>query len=204
VIFVDDGSTDDTLSILKSNFSNYSDIISVTKNCGKADAIREGILYSLKSYDSEYVGFLDADCAFGQNDVLQIVNFANNDGANSAFFASRVKLAGHEINRNPWRHFFGRTISTILNFNSKIKIYDPQCGLKIFKTYLIQNELLNQKFRTRWFIDVELIYRIGLDELKIIEFPIKSWSDIKGSKIKLIQIPRIMYELISVLRIKEK
>ena len=204
IYFVNDGSTDKTEQLLLDNFAGNCEILSLQKNYGKAEAIRKGLNYIIDQNEFKYIGYLDSDCAFSIEDILNIVMISNSDKTHNAFFASRVMLAGHNIHRNPWRHFIGRAISTLINFNLQTKIYDPQCGLKVFQRNLINRVGLQTKFKTKWFIDVELILRIRPENMSILEIPVKSWRDVKGSKLKLTHFPKIIYELATIIYAERK
>src|SRR5688572_4656387 len=64
--FVNDGSADDTqfaLERLKAKFPAKVDLVSYSKNQGKAHAVREGVLYCLNNFKFESIAYLDADLA---------------------------------------------------------------------------------------------------------------------------------------------
>ncbi|WP_435413226.1 response regulator, partial [Psychroserpens mesophilus] len=62
--FVNDGSKDQTLKVLKDLQKGREDFITVydcEQNGGKAEAVRLGMLHMAKKEDLDYIGFLDAD-----------------------------------------------------------------------------------------------------------------------------------------------
>jgi hypothetical protein len=72
-----------------------------------------------------------------------------------------------------------------------LAIYDTQCGAKIFRVSPETGELWTEPFRTKWIFDVELLARYirrvgsaGSAAQRIYEFPLDSWQDIGGSKVK--------------------
>jgi glycosyltransferase involved in cell wall biosynthesis len=76
VIFVDDGSVDDSVEIINSyNFKDPVKIIS-QKNKGQGAARNNGILCST----GEYIAFLDADDIWYPNKLLDMYEFINNYG----------------------------------------------------------------------------------------------------------------------------
>jgi dolichyl-phosphate beta-glucosyltransferase len=204
LVFVDDGSTDDTLLILKREFAQICHVITIQQNVGKANAIRQGFQY-IDSYYGEgqefWVGYLDADSAF---DLSTVVNFIDESQMRvekrwACFSAARVGLAGHRIRRSKLRHFVGRIIVTLCNSASKnLKIYDPQSGLKLFNTQEFSTRIFDAPFKTRWFMDWEIFMRMPLPR-HVLEIPATSWSEIAGSKIRIKSFLTIFRELVVIL-----
>jgi hypothetical protein len=93
---------------------------------------------------------------------------------------------------------------TILGFVYKEMPYDPQTGFKIFKARTFSKEITNKKFKTRWFIDLEILTRmesVNKRKLHIWEEPVSYWRDIPGTKIKGLEKLRIIIEFLRVIRI---
>lgn len=70
-------------------------------------------------------------------------------------------------------------------------------GFKIFKARNFSKEIIDRKFKTRWFIDLEILTRIEnlkKRKLHIWEEPLSSWRDIPGSKIKGLETIRVLFE----------
>lgn len=75
--FVNDGSTDNTLSLLNSLAKGREDriaVISLPRNTGKAEAVRTGILHPLHGAPVDYVGFMDADLATPLADIDRLLS----------------------------------------------------------------------------------------------------------------------------------
>lgn len=73
IIVVNDGSTDNTLNLLKSNNKLYNQLVDYKKNSGKGYAVKKGL--SLVSGD--YIIFQDADLEFDPIDFSKFVNLIN-------------------------------------------------------------------------------------------------------------------------------
>jgi glycosyltransferase involved in cell wall biosynthesis len=200
LVFVNDGSTDGTLDILK-QVSFKPRILNLKKNVGKAEAIRKAMIQEIKINNKILFGYLDSDAAFDSNDISTFVNnFISNKKLQNykILSAARVKLAGISIKRKTYRHVIGRLISTILNLGFENKVYDPQSGFKLFRR---SNELIEafaQPFATRWFIDMEIMNHYKYHENSIIEMPVSSWVDTPGSKIVIKEYFRIFFELTKI------
>ena len=120
VIFVNDGSTDSSLKLLKESAHNsyHCKIISLSKNFGSHSALRAGILHA----SCDYITFMYADL----QDPLDLVNKlkAECDSGNDIAWASRSSTEGS---------FFERAFSKIycrLMKKYAISIY-PQKGFDV-------------------------------------------------------------------------
>ena len=84
-LFVDDGSSDDTFSILKDYLAIHVSRLKLPINRGKAEAIREGFLYNHSVGDPtnySHIGFMDTDGAIAKDDILAIWSFISKDSRN--------------------------------------------------------------------------------------------------------------------------
>lgn len=192
-IFVDDGSSDSThihLSLLKPNTN--VDVIRKVENEGKAEAIRSGMKDVVLRYPRmTIVGYLDADGAFSDLDIGNLMEVAKSEVSNSilrdAWISSRVGLAGRSISRRPSRHYLGRLVATFVTMGWKDAPYDTQSGFKLFLNSTYFRQSLENRFMTRWFFDVEILNRIAKSKngrTDIWEEVLLSWKDVSGSHIR--------------------
>lgn len=203
-LFVNDGSTDNTLEIIE-NLSKKNQQLShlnLSKNSGKAEAIRQGVL-SLQNQKNDYIGYLDADLSVPLSELNHFQNILNKNSSIKFLTGSRIARMGANINRKWYRHYLGRIFATLVSIMLKIPIYDTQCGAKVIHSSLI-DPLFNTPFKSKWLFDVELIFRlINISEFKsnsniIYEAPLSSWNEIEGSKVKLKDFILAPIELISI------
>ncbi len=206
-LFVNDGSTDNTISILKdlsSSSSNFS-YLDLKQNQGKAGAIRDGVLYLQQNNTYDYIGYFDADLATPLFEINNFI-FEIEKRENMLFImGARFARMGAKISRKPSRHYIGRVFATLVSMLLKIPVYDTQCGAKIIHKDIVFN-LFEKPLITKWLFDVELIARleklIGFKEAKevILEVPLQQWSEIAGSKLKPIDFLKAPLELVKIWR----
>ncbi len=204
ICFVNDGSTDNTLPVLnklKNSFPNRINIISYEKNRGKAEAVREGFHYCHKNYDYLNIAYLDADLATTLEECTELS--AQIDGEVNFVFGSRIMKIGSTIKRTSKRFLIGRIIATFISKILDLKVYDTQCGCKIF-TKDLAAQLFSERFISKWLFDVELFKRMlaiyGKETAleKMIEIPLKKWIDKGDSKVKLTYFFKLWIDLIKI------
>jgi glycosyltransferase involved in cell wall biosynthesis len=194
-VFVNDGSTDATetvLTRLRAGRNGRVSILSLARNCGKAEAVRRGIIHCLQE-PSDYVGFWDADLATPLAAIDNFVSILEMRPEIDMVFGARVKLLGRKIERRPTRHYLGRVFATFVSSILRLPIYDTQCGAKLFRVKPELQRLFDEPFQSRWVFDVEMIARyirsVGSPKVaagRIYEYPLHTWEDVRGSKVKAI------------------
>ncbi|MEK7275636.1 MAG: glycosyltransferase [Candidatus Desantisbacteria bacterium] len=195
LLFVNDGSTDDTLKVIqKICEANPSRALclSLDENKGKGEAVRMGMLYLLEKKTCNIIGFWDADLSVSLSEISDFVNIFQTNPNIQVIIGSRVHLAGRKIERVNFRHYIGRLFATIMCLTFGFDIYDTQCGAKLFKSEVLI-PVVQKPFFSRWIFDVELIIRIlrlspslppflqAKDDW-LFEIPVKEWRNVSGTK----------------------
>lgn len=199
-IFVDDGSSDNTSDLIRANLPESAALVILNKNQGKAEAVRQGLLYSLSSPELSnctWFGYWDADLATPLFEVENMLLFRKFFAPQAqAIFGSRVQRAGCEISRSLLRHYLGRVFVTISSLTLGSKVYDSQCGAKLFSRACAEL-VCNKPFISKWIFDLEIVLR--LKNQAIVEYPLKQWTDIAGSKVKIaresLRVLRDLYKI---------
>ncbi len=208
-LFVDDGSTDDThamLEGLKRERPAAIDVMRMTRNSGKAEAVRQGMLEAI-GRGCTFVAFWDADLSTGLDEVEPFRNIMRDRGEIEMVFGSRVNLLGRHIDRKLSRHYMGRIFATVVATALRLPIYDTQCGAKMFRVTDDIRSILAEPFISRWIFDVEIIARFLVRRRSgakppvrsiIVEKPLQKWTDVDGSKLRPRDFFRVWSDFIRI------
>jgi len=203
--FVNDGSTDNTLEVLQKLRKGNEDTISIydcEKNGGKAEAVRQGILYLTETREFEYLGYLDADLSTDFRDFNELVDTLGNSDF-KIVSGSRINRMGANIAKESSRKIISMTINMIIQKILGMSFKDTQCGAKIMDRE-IASTMFNKKFKTKWLFDVEIFMRMrkkyGKDKARkyICEQPLKRWIHTDGSKLSMKDSIKIVGQLAQI------
>jgi glycosyltransferase involved in cell wall biosynthesis len=188
LIFIDDGSSDNTVKIIDSFVSKNIKLIKNHKNIGKSESLRKGI--NIAKYNR--VILIDCDLPYFKylDTVLDKLK------TESFIYINRKSKKSKVINKNLnlyqfSRYIIGRSICYLLNlffFNSKIG--DTQAGLKGFKKPKNFNKLrfISKKF----FLDAELMILFYRSNIKMLSIPV-NYRIYSSSTIKIIAFDNFKY-----------
>ncbi len=205
LLFVNDGSTDDTGSVLKalSTSADAVDVLELPRNVGKAEAVRLGLVSAVES-GAPIVGYYDADLATPPHELLRLLDILEAKPELSVVTAARVALLGRDIVRRATRHYLGRFFATGAALVLRQRIYDTQCGAKLFRVTPSFIAATAKPFQSSWIFDVELIGRLlrGSDSAEPVptsafeEIPLREWHHVSGSKLGVRQMVRALVDLL--------
>lgn len=194
LLFVNDGSRDETLELLEhlnaANPRRFS-FLHLARNGGKAEAVRQGILLAVRS-GADYVGFWDADLATPLSDIEPFCRVLDAHPEVDAVLGARLPLLGHQIERRAVRRMLGRLFAGVASLVLGLRIRDTQCGAKLFRARAI-GPLFGERFLANWIFDVEILARMKLARRAagqsplgeaLYEFPLDRWRDVAGSRVK--------------------
>eukprot|EP00960_Hanusia_phi_P050886 760479-Hanusia_phi.AAC.1 len=210
--FVNDGSSDGTLGVLRELAAKRPERLSVFNlevNGGKAEAVRKGMLHVLLSKNltsNDVVAFWDADLATPLETIPRFMQKLEQNQQLEMVFGARVALLGRKIQRQFTRHYLGRVFATLASIVLNLRIYDTQCGAKMFRATEDLRDALSSPFTSGWIFDVELIARFislrgggGGEKLPceevIFEYPLEEWRDVAGSKLGFLSKVKALYGL---------
>ncbi|HTQ38670.1 MAG TPA: glycosyltransferase [Pirellulales bacterium] len=194
-LFVNDGSTDVTLSLLQQLAALdplHFEVLDLAQNGGKAEAVRQGVLQAAQK-QPDYIGYWDADLATPLLAIPDFIRVQQRRPEIALVMGTRIPLLGHAIRRQPLRRWLGRVFARVTSVALGVRFYDTQCGAKLFRTTSEILAAFSQPFDSRWIFDVELLARLirmrlgamqpCLPEI-VYEMPLDDWEDVTGSKLK--------------------
>lgn len=167
LLIVDDGSIDETLSILEPMVKKleHTSIMRQGVNGGRGRALRSA--WQARQ-DADIYMYIDADLA---PDIQQIPNFVKHmENGCDLVVASRY-LPGSHVERPFLRDIAARYYNQLIRIIFKSTVFDHQCGLKAFSAPMIE-EILSKCKSPDWFWDTEMIIFAQLQGFKVREIPI--------------------------------
>ena len=181
-IFVDDGSTDNSIKKINDFFRNKKNfnfkVVKIKTNTGKGYALKKGVIKAKK----DWILTLDVDISVSLLQIKKLINKKLINNKNVVYFGSR-NLKNSDIEFKFHRKILGIIFSFLLNILFNINIKDTQCGFKLYKKKIAKRIFKNIK--DNGFVhDVEVVlyskkFNYGLEEL-----PVK-WIHRNESKLNL-------------------
>jgi glycosyltransferase involved in cell wall biosynthesis len=195
LLFVDDGSTDNTAELLAEfcqDHARYADLLILPSNGGKAEAVRQGILFAAAT-STDCIGFWDADLATRLGAAEEFRDVLQRRPLVQIVWGSRLTLLGREIDRQPLRRFIGRVFSASSAIAVGLPIRDALCGAKLFRNGPLVADLFSRPFDSRWIFDVEILARLRAlaavdSQLSVnstmFELPLDEWREVGDSRLR--------------------
>jgi len=187
IIIIDDGSTDDTVSLIKNNLL-YKNLLADNKiqliqqtNTGKGGALQKGITAATL----DFVLTVDADMAAHP---VEIMNWRLQNKATFArdtICIASGTLAASKLILISNRRSSGKLFNTIVRIITNLPFKDTQCGFKLYPRAIAQQLFAN--LRTKgWAHDVEILLQANKQSIPVIEMPI-TWNERDASKINVLR-----------------
>ena len=200
LIVVDDGSTDETATIVQGVFRDAGPIstrlIRQTPNHGKGWAVRTGLNAATRA-----VGlFSDADLSTPITEAPKLLEPIFADEVDVAFGSRALdrKLIGV---RQAWhREQGGRVFNLVVRLATGLPYWDTQCGFKAFQLERFR-PILDQAQSDGFGFDVELLYLAHQAHLRLREIPVR-WDHNDGSKVQFLRDSARMLQEIAALRMR--
>jgi len=102
------------------------------------------------------------------------------------------------------RRLLGRVFARCASLVLGVRVFDTQCGAKLFRVTPRLVELFARPFLARWIFDVEILARMKLARRAaglppvgetMYEFPLDSWRDVAGSSVKSSDFAKAVLEM---------
>lgn len=190
LVFVNDGSSDNTLDVLArihAAFPDRVEVLSLRQNSGKAEAVRQGLIHATQS-DAAFVGYWDADLATPLDAISDFSRVGLRYDEIEVIFGARRMLLGHRVERTLMRRAVSRICASLARLAVRLPIGDTQCGAKLLRNSPRLARAVETPFSAGWLFDVELFMRFSQDgqrdrRLAFYEYPLAEWSEVAGSKV---------------------
>ncbi len=198
IIVVDDGSTDNTLPMIKNFASSNKHIVILIneQNSGKGFSVRKGML----SARGEYAFFTDADLSTPIEEIEKCLPYLIN--GYDVVIGSRSMPGSDILVHQPWyREKMGKIFNFMVNMVLLKGIIDTQCGFKGFKREAVKTVFSRCKIDGFSF-DVEALYLSRKYNFKIKEIPIR-WENSTLSKVSPIKHSLQMFKDLIGIKIKD-
>ncbi len=132
LVFVDDGSRDDTLKIVKEFAATDHRVkfISFSRNFGKEAAMLAGMEYAVKA---DYIGILDADLQHSPDLIPKMLHFVDKEGYDVAA-ANREDREGE----GKFKSFLSDSFYKVINKVSETKITESAQDFRIMKKDVVK------------------------------------------------------------------
>jgi glycosyltransferase involved in cell wall biosynthesis len=209
LLFVDDGSKDQTLEVLEQLHQFAPDrisVLSLAKNAGKAEAVRQGLQYCARC-DVDYIGYWDADLATPLAAIEDFTRVLDKYKSTQVVYGARRSLLGHQINRTVGRRIVSSLCVFLARQAIRLPVGDTQCGAKLMRNTPELCKAISKPFSAGWLFDVELFSRLSKQfetpQKSFFESPLAEWNEIAGSKISpsdIIKSGTTMLRLIAQIR----
>jgi len=194
IVVVDDGSKDETSSIVEEIAKRNSSIKLLKNdiNQGKGYSLKKGILAS----SGKYIIFTDCDLSTPFEYVDKILLFLEKD-YDIVIGSRKLKDSLIEIHQPFWREFMGSVYYFFAHLLIIKDICDFNCGFKGYKRE-VAHHLYGLSGLKRWGFDVEIIFLARKFNYKMKEVPVL-WRNANTTKVNpLLDAIRSFIELIQI------
>ncbi len=191
LVVVDDGSTDDTVEIVKKKANQFPAVRLIENkiNYGKGFSVRRGVLESR----GDWMLFLDADLSTQPEEFEKFRPFMNDC---DIIIGSRTLSESRIILRQPlWRVFGGKFFNLLTCLYLGLPFRDTQCGFKCFHNKT--KSLFEKQTIFGWVFDVEILYLAQKAGFRIKEVPV-IWKHHQRSRVKARHIVKTLADLIKI------
>ncbi len=165
LVFVDDKSTDDTLSIIHRIIAQHPGIrtklITHDENTGRGRAVTDGF----KAAEADVAGYIDVDLEI---DAVYLYAFyrAILEGEDAAFGERVSRLSLHSVPRI----FTGRSYNMLMRAFIDLPLHDTEAGIKFFNRKRLL-DIIDSVEDRHWFWDTEICARMYKAKYAIREIP---------------------------------
>lgn len=191
LVIADDGSTDNTVELIRDlNLPNLN-LLVATQNGGKGSAVRRGVMASR----GQVVLFADADQST-PIEQFDLVYDRIRDGADVAI-GSRAADGSQEASKTGMRRLMSGGLRMLVKVLFNVGVKDTQCGFKMFTAESARDLFTRQRIDGFSF-DLEVLYLAEKFNYRIDEVPVE-WIDAPGSTVDAAKVAvRFLVDLVVI------
>jgi len=185
IIFVNDGSKDQTLAVINSKKALIEKksgakvkIISYQANQGKGYAVRKG----MQASKADYTLMMDADLSTPLTELNRFLPLIKQNKA-VIIGTRKTSQAAIKIPQPLYRQLLGKVFTLLSQLMLNTWVSDFTCGFKLFNKQAKQ-QIFDTAVINRWGYDAEIIFLARILDFKIYEIPVY-WQDDKRSKVNV-------------------
>ncbi len=181
IIFVNDGSKDSTLKLIRHTRIKFpKSVISYKRNQGKGFAVRKGMLDS----SADYALLTDADISTPLSEIYKFIPFMK--AGIDVVIGTRKNGKSTVVKHQPFiRENMGKVFTALSRLILGVNVTDFTCGFKAFKTGARQEIFKRAKIH-RWGYDSEILFIAHKLGFNIVEKAVV-WADQTNTKVKLLK-----------------
>jgi len=178
IIFVNDGSTDNTEKALEKYKNRYDfKIIRYAPNRGKGYAVKQGVMTA----QGDWIIFFDIDLATPLEEFNNLCDFIK-PGDEIIIGSRRLKNSKIKRSESKLRTFLGHGFTKISNILVP-GVTDFTCGFKCLSNEAAKKIFIAAKIE-RWGFDTEILYIAKLKRIQIRQMPV-TWLHDNDSRVKV-------------------
>lgn len=196
LIIVDDGSKDSTPAILENMRVSWPGLRILRHEItrGKGYSVRRGFLDA----QGEYILFTDADLSTPIEEADQLLSLIESEHADAVIGSRALRRDLIGIHQHWLREFGGRFFNLLMRLFTGLKIYDTQCGFKLFRRETTRFAFELQRVEGFGF-DPEVLFLIQRFGGKILEVPVR-WDNDPATTVRFARDSSIMLMELALLR----
>ncbi len=197
IIVVNDGSPDNTLSVLRKFEHKIRNmrVVNYGRNRGKGYAVRRG----MRAARGEFRLFMDADNSVHISEVRKFLRKARH-GADVVIGSIAFQKNAHHCSW--YRRLLSSVSKILIRSVTALGVYDTQRGFKLFSARAAKT-IFSKQTIDRWAFDIELLVIAQMNRLTVKEMPVE-WNNPDGSKVRLSHYMNTLFELLKIVRNKAR
>jgi glycosyltransferase involved in cell wall biosynthesis len=183
VIVVNDGSSDDTVAVVRSYISKWAALQLVDNggNHGKGFSVRNGALGA----QGDIVLFTDADLSAPIAEAPKLIDPIANGECDVTFGSRAVDRSLIGVHQSTFRETSGRIFNLFVQTLTGLPFKDTQCGFKAFRRSAAGPVFERQTIMGFGF-DPEILYIAKKRGLRLREIPVR-WDHVEGTTVRFLR-----------------